>query len=54
MRFRTTVTDMRRTSSGVTATLSDGSTVDTDVVLVATGRRPSTPVSYTHLRAHET
>lgn len=42
VRFRTTVTDMRRTSSGVTATLSDGSTVDTDVVLVATGRRPST------------
>lgn len=42
VRFRTTVTDLRRTGSGVTATLSDGSTVDTDVVLVATGRRPST------------
>jgi mycothione reductase len=42
VRTGTVVTDLRRVEDGITATLSDGSTVTTDVVLAATGRRPST------------
>lgn len=42
VRTSTTVTDLHRDEGGVTATLSDGSEVVVDVVLVATGRRPST------------
>lgn len=42
VRTDVTVTDLRRGVGGVTATLADGSEVVVDVVLVATGRRPST------------
>ncbi|WP_068259097.1 mycothione reductase [Janibacter limosus] len=42
VRTGATVTDLIRDEGGITATLSDGSTVETDVVLVATGRAPST------------
>ncbi|NYF99124.1 mycothione reductase [Janibacter cremeus] len=54
VRTSTTVTDLRRgggdvlrrdagaSKEGITATLSDGSDVEVDVVLVATGRAPST------------
>ncbi|GAA8847881.1 mycothione reductase [Helicobacter pylori] len=42
VRLGTQVTDLHRGDTGITATLTDGSTVETDVVLVATGRRPST------------
>ena len=42
VRLGTTVTDLRRGGDGITVTLSDGSSVVTDVVLAATGRRPST------------
>ena len=41
VRTGTTVTDLRRGERGVTATLSDDSEVETDVVLVATGRHPN-------------
>lgn len=45
VRTETTVTDLRREGSSakgaITATLSDGSQIDTDVVLVATGRHPN-------------
>lgn len=42
VRTSTTVTDLERGEGGIAATLSDGSEVEVDVVLVATGRRPST------------
>ena len=42
VRTDTLVTDLRRGEHGITATLSDGSTLETDVILVATSRRPST------------
>ncbi len=42
VRIPTTVADLRHGEGGITATLSDGSDVEADVVLVATGRRPST------------
>lgn len=42
VRTSTTVTDLTQGAGGITATLSDGSEVEVDVVLVATGRQPST------------
>ena len=42
VRTGTIVTDLRRGDDGITAILSDGSELVPDVVLVATGRRPST------------
>ncbi|WP_338748280.1 mycothione reductase [Janibacter alittae] len=42
VRTSTTVTDLHRDEGGITATLSDGSHAEVDVVLVATGRAPST------------
>ena len=41
VRTGTTLTDLRRDEEGITATLSDGSEVVTDVVLVAVGRQPN-------------
>ena len=41
VRTGTVVTDLRQDEGGITATLSDGSEVVTDVILVATGRHPS-------------
>lgn len=41
VRTGTTVTDLQVDEGGITATLSDGSQVETDVVLVATGRHPN-------------
>lgn len=41
VRTGTTVTGLRTDEGGITATLSDGSEVVTDVVLVATGRQPN-------------
>lgn len=41
VRTGTTVTDLRTDAEGITATLSDGSEVEADVVLVATGRHPN-------------
>jgi len=40
--LRKTVSRLDRTSEGIAATLSDGSTLVVDQVLVATGRRPNT------------
>lgn len=42
VRTGTVVTDLHRSDEGISVTLSDGSVVVTDVVLAATGRRPST------------
>ncbi|WP_068423932.1 mycothione reductase [Janibacter terrae] len=42
VRSGTTVTDLTRDEGGITATLSDGSRVEVDAVLVAAGRAPST------------
>lgn len=42
VRTGTVVTDLSRGDDGITVTLSDGSTVVTDVILAATGRRPNT------------
>lgn len=42
VRTGTEVVDLSRDEGGITATLSDGSSVTTDVVLVAAGRRPNT------------
>src|SRR5690606_9569557 len=42
VRTGTVVTDLHREEGSIVATLSDGSRVLTDVVLVATGRNPST------------
>lgn len=41
VRTGTVVTDLRRAKGGIAATLSDGSEVVTDVVLVAAGRHPN-------------
>ena len=43
LRTRAEVTSLRQDEGGITATLSDGSQVRADEVLVATGRAPSTP-----------
>jgi glutathione reductase (NADPH) len=40
--LNTTLTSLERTAEGIAATLSDGSILTVDQVLVATGRRPNT------------
>ena len=49
VRTGTTVTDLRTDEGGITATLSDGSEIATDVVLVTTGRHPNGPGVDPHL-----
>jgi len=39
LRFNSNVTDIERTAEGLAVTLTDGSTLDTDAVLYATGRK---------------
>jgi len=42
LRFQSDVTRIEKTSAGLRLTLNDGSTLDTDAVLYATGRAPNT------------
>ncbi len=42
LRFETNVTVIEKTGSGLRATLTDGSTLDADLVFFATGRHPNT------------
>jgi glutathione reductase (NADPH) len=41
LRFETNVTAIEKTSSGIRATLTDGSTLEADLILYATGRHPN-------------
>jgi len=42
LRFDTNVTAIKKTESGIRATLTDGSKLDADLILFATGRHPNT------------
>jgi glutathione reductase (NADPH) len=42
LRFDTNVTTIEKTDSGIRAALTDGSTLDADLILFATGRHPNT------------
>jgi glutathione reductase (NADPH) len=41
LRFEVNISSLEKTDTGLLATLSDGSTVETDAVLCATGRKPN-------------
>ncbi len=42
LRFNANITSLEKTAHGLMATLEDGSTLETDVVMYATGREPNT------------
>jgi len=42
LRFNANITSLEKTAHGLVATLEDGSTLETDVVMYATGREPNT------------
>jgi len=49
VRFKTNVTAMSKTATGIAATLTDGSVEEYDVVMFATGRNPRTSELNCHL-----